>query len=238
VVAHGQLVAIGFTADAIKHRLATGRLHPVGRGVYAAGRPELTQHGAWAAAVLCCGPGAALSHLDAAALWEFRPARHTGIHVSVPSLSCRRHRSIIVHRRTAFAGGNVTVNRGISVTTPVSTLIDISTCLDRGALEGAINEADKRDLVDPDQLRPALDTFTRRPGLGVLREVLDRRTFALTDSELERRFPAHRAPGWASPASDRPPAERVQSGLLLAGTGAGRRDGRAALPPHAVATVA
>ena len=28
----------------------------------------------------------------------------------------------------------------------------------------------------------------RRPGLGVLRKALDRPTFTLTDSELERRF--------------------------------------------------
>jgi very-short-patch-repair endonuclease len=28
----------------------------------------------------------------------------------------------------------------------------------------------------------------RQPGIGVLRKVLDRRTFTLTDSELERRF--------------------------------------------------
>jgi hypothetical protein len=38
-------------------------LHPVWRGVYAVGRPELTRRGLWMAAVLACGPGAALSWL-------------------------------------------------------------------------------------------------------------------------------------------------------------------------------
>ena len=33
----------------------------------------LTQHGRWMAAVLACGPGAALSHTSAAALWGLRP---------------------------------------------------------------------------------------------------------------------------------------------------------------------
>jgi very-short-patch-repair endonuclease len=73
------------------------------------------------------------------------------------------------------------------VTTPICTLIDIATCLDRGPVEAAINEADKRDLVDPEQLRLELDG-TRRAGTRVLRQILDRRTFTLTDSELERRF--------------------------------------------------
>jgi very-short-patch-repair endonuclease len=58
----------------------------------------------------------------------------------------------------------------------------------RVRLERAINEATKLDLTDPEALRAALDGLAGRPGVGVLREVLDRRTFVLTDSELERRF--------------------------------------------------
>src|SRR5206468_7428217 len=42
--------------------------------------------------------------------------------------------------------------------------------------------------VDPDTLRAALDDMPGRPGVPVLRRVLDRHTFRLTDSELERRF--------------------------------------------------
>ena len=42
-------------------------------GVYAVGRPDLTQHGKWMAAVLSCGEGAALSHTSAAALFGMRP---------------------------------------------------------------------------------------------------------------------------------------------------------------------
>ncbi len=74
------------------------------------------------------------------------------------------------------------------MTTPICTLIDIATCLSRDQLEGAVNEADKRDLTDPEGLRVALDEVVRRPGVRPLRQLLDRRTFTLTDSELERRF--------------------------------------------------
>jgi very-short-patch-repair endonuclease len=60
--------------------------------------------------------------------------------------------------------------------------------LDREPLEAAINEADKLDLCDPERLRAALDDAKGHPGVRALRTVLDRRTFTLTDSELERRF--------------------------------------------------
>ena len=59
----------GSPTKAIEHRVATGRLHPIARGIYAVGRPELTPHGRWMAAVLVCGDGAALSHRSAAELW-------------------------------------------------------------------------------------------------------------------------------------------------------------------------
>jgi hypothetical protein len=67
VVTRRQLLALGFSSDAIQHRIATGRLHAVWRGVYAIGRPHLTLHGRWMAAVLSSGPDAALSHDSAAA---------------------------------------------------------------------------------------------------------------------------------------------------------------------------
>jgi hypothetical protein len=41
VIARWQLRELAFSADAIKHRASAGRLHPVARGVYAVGRPEL-----------------------------------------------------------------------------------------------------------------------------------------------------------------------------------------------------
>src|SRR5919197_3204042 len=108
VVARDQLIVFGFSVAAIEHRLATGRLHHFRRGVYAVGRPGLTQHGIWMAAVLCCGPGAALSHVDAAALWDLRLGERSDIHVSVPTSSRRRHVGIVVHRRPSLDSGDVT----------------------------------------------------------------------------------------------------------------------------------
>jgi hypothetical protein len=73
-VAREQLLELGLGAEAIRHRLAEGRLYRWRwRGIYAVGRPELDRHGAWMAALRACGPAAVLSHESAAALWGILP---------------------------------------------------------------------------------------------------------------------------------------------------------------------
>jgi len=83
---------------------------------------------------------------------------------------------------------DVTCHKGIPVTNVVLTLIDLACSLGAAQLERAVNEADRLDLIDPSALRAALDAYSGRPGVGRLRELLDRRTFRLTDSDLERLF--------------------------------------------------
>jgi very-short-patch-repair endonuclease len=155
--------------------------------VYAVGRPRLTLRGRWLAAVLACGPGAVLSHGSAAACWGIRPVREGPIEVSVPHHVTRRPRGIAVHRRTVLTLDDTTLHQSIPLTAPICTLIDIASCLERSLVETAINEADKRRLTDPEQLRRSLHDG-RRSGVKVLREILDRRTFTLTDSEIERQL--------------------------------------------------
>ncbi len=195
VVSRAQLLERGLSQKAIKHRLATGRLHCVFRGIYAIGRPELTQRGRWMAAVLSCGPRAALSHRSAAALWAIgvqgtaRPNPSPGgpIDVSVPAEVVRRRPGIHLHR-SSFGAEDTTRRDGIPVTTPARTLIDLATILGPEQIEAAVNDADKLGLIDPERLRAAVEVHAGLDGVAALREVLDCRTFQLTDSELERRF--------------------------------------------------
>jgi uncharacterized protein DUF559/transcriptional regulator with AbiEi antitoxin domain of type IV toxin-antitoxin system len=189
VVSRRQLAELGFSRDAIAHRVAKGRLHLVWPGVFAVGRPELSDCGRWMAAVLACGPDAALSHGAAAALWRMAREPVGPIAVSVPAN--RRPRpptGVEVHRRSGLGAADVTTHRGIPVTAPVATLIDLAVGATAGEIERAVNEADKHDLIDPETLRAALDAAVPRPGTARLRKLLDRHTFALTDSDLERRF--------------------------------------------------
>ncbi|MGH2799823.1 MAG: type IV toxin-antitoxin system AbiEi family antitoxin domain-containing protein [Solirubrobacterales bacterium] len=186
VVGRDQLVGLGLSAKAIRHRLAKGRLHPVYRGVYAVGRPQLTRHGRWMAAVLRCGPEAVLSHESAAALWRIRDRGEDRIEISVPADLAPRPRGVRVHRRANLGPADVDICDQIPVTSVVRTMLDLACCLDPAELEAAINAADKHELIDPESLRVALDPLAGQAGVARLRTLLDRRTFVLTDSELER----------------------------------------------------
>lgn len=83
---------------------------------------------------------------------------------------------------------DVAERRGIPLTSVVQTLVDLATELPTGRLERAVNEADKRDLIDPEALRAALDERRGEPGVKRLAALLDKRTFRLSDDELERLF--------------------------------------------------
>jgi hypothetical protein len=187
-VAREQLLALGFTKSAVEHRVRNGRLHPIVRGVYAVGRGHLSREGRWMAAVLACGPGAALSHRSAAALWGFGKEHTDYIDLSVRRASESRLPGVRTHRRPTLPAEAVTTRLNIPLTQPVQTFLDFATVTGPKALERAINEADKRDVIDPDALRRALDDHPGEPGVRPLRWVLDKHTFRLSDDELELLF--------------------------------------------------
>jgi hypothetical protein len=199
VVARWQLLDLGMTPAAIDHRVAIGRLHRLHHGVYAVGRPSLSREGRWLAAALACGESAVLSDESGGCIWGFRDSETRGIEVTVPAEVYRRRPGIVVHRRT-LAPDDVTEHRGLPVTTPQRTIADLASRLPRYELEDAINALDRRDLVDPESLRCWAGERRGRLGVRQLLEVLDRSTFTLTDSELERRFrPIVKAAGLPPP---------------------------------------
>src|SRR3954469_8619076 len=137
VISRQQLLGLGFTDHAIRHRVHVGRLFPVWPGVYAVGRRSVTRFGWWSAAILRCGPHAVLSHRSAASLWEIAEGRLAPIHVSVPYRIARHSKGIVTHRRTVLEPAHITLHRNIPVTNPISTLIDITPGLSRSELEAA-----------------------------------------------------------------------------------------------------
>jgi hypothetical protein len=110
------------------------------------------------------------------------------IDVSVRRRCNHRPPGVRAHTRLALRDEDVTERHDIPVTTPVRTLIDQATELTPKRLERAVNEADKRDLIDPEALRTALDAHAGQPEVRPLRALLDRQTFRLSDSELEVLF--------------------------------------------------
>jgi hypothetical protein len=190
VVSRAQLETLGLTRHGIQHRIARGRLHRVARGVFAVGRPELTEKGRWMAAILVCGgPGvAALSHSSAAALFEIGVEQVQSIEVSRLVIAPLRIPGVKVYRRPGLKPAQVVIHRGIPVTSPVQTLIDLAARHDQRTVERLVNEADRLRLVRTDALRKALADHPGERGVERLRTILDRRTFRYTRTELERDF--------------------------------------------------
>jgi very-short-patch-repair endonuclease len=188
VVARRQLLALGFNTREIEHRVARGRLHLVMRGVYAVGWPQMTRERWWMASVLACGEGALLSHRSAAALWHIGTENGREINVSVCRRTRLRRPGIWAHSRSGLSKDDMARRDGIPVTGVVRTLVDIAAELRPTAIERAVSEADKLDLVDPETLRAALDDYEGESGVRPLRAILDARTFRLSDSDLEIAF--------------------------------------------------
>jgi very-short-patch-repair endonuclease len=188
VVTRGQLLSLGFGKRSIEHRLASGRLHRIGRGVYAVGWPQLSRDRRWMAAVLACGPGAALSHRSAGLLWGILGSEGAAIDVSVRRRCELRPYGLRVRGRPSLRETDLTYRNWIPVTNPAQTMVDLATELGKSELERAVNDADKRDVIHVGALRGALDLYTGMPGARFLRGLIDRLTFRLSDSELEVRF--------------------------------------------------
>ncbi|MDX6589270.1 MAG: hypothetical protein QOI84_544 [Solirubrobacterales bacterium] len=232
VLTRRQLLALGFTSKAIEHRLRTGRLHDVGQGVYAVGRPQLTRFGRWMAAVLACGDGAALSHRSAAALWGIGIEQGSGVDVSVRRKSDLRRPGIRVRIRPSLPAKDVTTRNRIPLTTSVRTLIDIATELSPNRLERAVNEADKHDLIDPESLRRALDDHAGQLGVPPFAPS-STATPSFSPTPTSRSSSARSPPRPAFPRPQQADRQRLRGRLPLPPTRPRDRDRRLALPPNA-----
>jgi very-short-patch-repair endonuclease len=152
------------------------------------------------AALLGVGPGAALSHRSAAALWGFAKEHPHYIDISVRRSSEARLSGIRCHRRPTLSADEITTRLNIPLTQPVRTFLDLATVAGPKTVERAVNEADKLDVIDAEALRRALDDHAGEPGVRPLRAILDKHTFRLSDDELERLFrPLAAAAGLAIP---------------------------------------
>jgi very-short-patch-repair endonuclease len=191
VISRAQLRALGLADSTIGARVAAGRLHRVHRGVYAVGHPVLAPRARWMAAVLTCGPNAALSHASAAALWEIRRTDATRTDVIVPSAGGRAKRARLrIHRTNGLREEEVTARHGIPVTTPARTILDLAAVLNEAQLERLLDQAEIEAVTD----YPALGAMARahpgHRGAAKLRTALDHHDAGatLTKSDLERLF--------------------------------------------------
>jgi very-short-patch-repair endonuclease len=152
------LRALGLSQRTITARCAAGKLVREHKEVYSVGHSQRSPAAIADAAVMACGPRAALSHDSAAALWGLRqwPA--------VPEISsalkhCRP--GIRSHRTTTLTRGDVTIRRGIRVTTTARTIADIAPRLTDEQLTRVIHEARREHHLTDRALRRLLKACPR-----------------------------------------------------------------------------
>jgi very-short-patch-repair endonuclease len=173
-VSRSQLLRSGLGAEAIKHRVRTGRFSLLHRGVYAVGSAPGTRERRWVAAVLACGEGAVLSHLSAAALWQLRPVDPAVLDVSVQRGGRRSRDGLRIHRPRRTDARDTTHLRAIPLTTVPRTLIDLAETIARRSLERALDEAEYLNLLHQPDLEAALERARGRTGAARLTACLRR----------------------------------------------------------------
>jgi very-short-patch-repair endonuclease len=171
--------------------VAAGRLERVHHGAYRyAGAPR-TWEQCLLAAVLAAGGEAVVSHRSAAQLWGIGPD------AEVVELSVRRGRlpritGAVVHRSLDLELRWTTQHRGIPVTDPLRTLVDLGAVVPGWAVRDAFERAVVARLVTVAAVEQARAELAGRgrSGAGVLRRILDDRALGSRppDSVLEARL--------------------------------------------------
>src|SRR2546429_4750944 len=142
-----QIVDLGLTASAVRHRATAGRLHRCYRGVYSLVPASLLgREGRWLAAVFAAGPGAVLSHRSAAALHGLRPYFGKYVDVTIPCRTSRRDRGVRIHRSLTLTAADVTVVSDVPVTTVARTLVDLAEMIGRRPPGREFDPADRADV--------------------------------------------------------------------------------------------
>ncbi|HYH60442.1 MAG TPA: hypothetical protein VD766_01110, partial [Solirubrobacterales bacterium] len=139
-VSRGQLEDVGVSDEAIKHRLATGRLVIVGEGVFAIA-PVLghDQWGRWMGATLTA-PETFLCRESAACAMGALEYETRGVTVTRPGSGGPRRMSGITVYRSSTLDGETTVHNGIPITTVPRILLDLACCVSDRALAKALRD--------------------------------------------------------------------------------------------------
>ncbi|MEO6121500.1 MAG: hypothetical protein ABIW46_01720 [Acidimicrobiales bacterium] len=151
LVTSGQLAELGLSACQIEHRLRTGRLLAVRRGVYRLEGGPVSATQSVLAAQLAAGPAAVVSHMTAAWLWGVvgveQPDRidlltlHP-VQVRIDGVRAHSTLSLPAHDRAR--------HHGIAVTAPARTLVDCCGLIP--ALGRAVDDLLRRNVLAVRQL--------------------------------------------------------------------------------------
>jgi predicted transcriptional regulator of viral defense system len=189
VFALAQLAACGLTERAAQKRAEAGRLHRVHDGVYSLS-PVLTLDGRRMAAVLSVGPDSYLGYASA------------GVAYGLLAGDGRRWSVIIDHGRGEVPGPpevhvrrsrrlppeDVTMLRGMPITTVARTLVDTAGEQGGRLIDRVVHEAEVADLLDVAEVLACIERNPGRRGIRRLKRALGVSALEPTNSRFVAAF--------------------------------------------------
>jgi very-short-patch-repair endonuclease len=182
-ITRAQLLAIGLSDSTIAFRVRTGRLHRVYPGVYAVGRPPQTPIERSSAAVLACGPGAALSHSSALTLWGIDKHWPTPFEVIV--FKDRRPKGIRTHRPRSIHRRDITTQLGIRTTTLARAVLDTAPRLPERRRTRVVQDALHSKFMTNSQLADVVARNPNHRGTPLITPLLAETKTGITRSDIE-----------------------------------------------------
>jgi hypothetical protein len=163
-----QLLDLGLSKGGIEWRLRNGSLVVRYTGVYAIAPARVDPPALAAAAVLAGGPNAVASHATAGFLWGFVARWEPSPEITLTA-GDRRPRHILTHRCPSLTARDVTHQRGIAVTSPARTVLDLaprltskqrSRLINDGRLSGYLRLAALAEILERNPRHPATTLLT------------------------------------------------------------------------------
>jgi very-short-patch-repair endonuclease/predicted transcriptional regulator of viral defense system len=190
-IASRQLRAIAVSPSSATWLVSQGRLFPSLRCVFSVGHNAPVELGAETEALLSVREGAALSHWSAAALWGLWTPAPAETDVTVVRTSkASSNPGVRVHRSRILQSKDVRIRRGLPVTSPARTLLDIAPTATDRQLELAFDRGIVERVLRPAEVAELLSRAGGHPGRRRLATILERETSGttMTRSDGEERM--------------------------------------------------
>lgn len=186
VVSRTQAKQCGVSARQIEARLASGRWQRVMPAVYRVEGSPPTWRQQLKAASLWAGSGFAISHHAAAALWGFARYPEGPLELTLTRFS-RAPAGVVLHQVDVLEPRALASLDRLRVTTVERTLLDLASCDPAEQVRAACDEAMRRKWTNAERLSVAIERAGRRPGLALVRALVDGYLGGQgpTESELE-----------------------------------------------------
>jgi hypothetical protein len=192
--------------DVLDGMVRAGSLERPHRGVFAIAGVAWTWERRIRAACLAGGRGSAASHRAGAVIWELVELDDPPVEITVPrnrSPRFDRGAGLVIHRPVELPPRLITVRRGVPVTNPLLTIIDLAAVADTEVVQDAIDAGVALKLFTLRGLNRLRAQIAKpgRPGPGRLKpvlevEILGDRARSVLEARMARTWQGSGLPGY------------------------------------------